>query len=59
MAGELAGDVNVEGGGELKGEVLDDSDGEDEGEGDEEWKLDPGVNARIRMLEEEEECEWW
>lgn len=55
MAGEFAGDVKVDGGGELNGEALDDTEGEGEGEGDEEWKLDPGVKARIRMLDDEVE----
>jgi len=32
-----------------------DSEGDGDGEGEEEWKLDPGVKARVRMLAEEDD----
>jgi len=51
----LTGDINVGSGGESRGQALADNDGEGEREGDDEWKLDPGVNARIRMFDDERE----
>lgn len=44
----------MEGGGEVDEEVGD-TDGDGEGDGEEEWKLDPGVSARMGMLAEEPE----
>jgi len=51
----LTGDTDVGSGGESRGQALADNDGEGEREGDDEWKLDPGVNARIRMFDDERE----